>query len=129
MEQDRQLEDYFNSEKPNEYNTRRDACFTSHRRELTSAQFHLKDSGYETKIWQLKEGKCGTKGHVGKSILCNSKIVQLVGSQQWQIWQQKHKVSNPSLSLADPVIFNAIVTAVGEVGEGTPGRLDGEGAS
>ena len=25
MEQDRQLEDYFNSEKPNEYNTRRDA--------------------------------------------------------------------------------------------------------
>ena len=25
VEQDRQLEDYFNSEKPNEYNTRRDA--------------------------------------------------------------------------------------------------------
>ena len=78
-------------------------------------------------IWQLKEGKCGTKGHVGKGILCNSKIVQLVGSQQWQIWQQKHKVSNPSLSLVAAVNFIAIVI-VEEVGEGTPGLLDGEGA-
>ena len=65
------------------------------------------------------------RGHEGKSILCNSKIVQLVWSQQWQ--KRSTKVSNPSLSLVAAVNFIAIVI-VEEVGEGTPGLLDGEGA-
>ena len=60
-----------------------------------------------------------------KNILCNSKIVQLVWRQQWQ--KRSNKVSNPSLSLVAAVNFIAIVI-VEEVGEGTPGLQDGEGA-
>ena len=91
------------------------------------AQFHLEASGIlsqdKKKIGDLKRANVVVTRK--KSILCNSKIVQLVWSQQWQ--KRSTKVSNPSLSLVAAVNFIVIVI-VGEVGEGTPGLLDGEGA-